>query len=95
MIERVENIIIPKIRLTSKSEDNDTDLANFKCRRMMETYIKDYLPESTSLIIMWTDKNNMLSTAYCNVSPLKRLELYIVGWLQELFDFKVERNGKK
>jgi hypothetical protein len=94
MIERLENIIVPKVKLTSRTEDDNPELDNFKCRRLLETYIKDYLPESKSVIIMWVDKNNMLSTAYCNVSPLKRLELYVVGWLQELFDIKV-KHGKE
>jgi hypothetical protein len=91
MIERIENIIIPKIKLKSKSEDNDLTLMNFKCQRMTDEFTKQYLPEAKSVIIMWVDKNNMLSTAYCNVSPLKRLELYVAGWLQELFDIKLKK----
>lgn len=94
-IERIENLIIPKTKLKSKSDDNDFTLMNFKCQRMAEEFTKEYLPEAKSVIIMWVDKDNMLSTAYCNVSPLKRLELYVVGWLQELFDIKLVKNAKK
>lgn len=95
MIERLENIIIPRNKLTSKTEDNNQTLQNFKCQRMTEEFVKDYLPEAKSVIIMWIDKDNMLSTAYCNVSPMKRLELYVVGWLQELFEIKLKKNAKE
>jgi hypothetical protein len=95
MIEKVENIVIPKIKLTSKSEDANSTLDNFKCRRLLETYVKDFLPETTGLIIMWVDGKQMLSTAYCNISPMKRLELYVVGFLQELFDIKIGKHGKE
>ena len=98
MIERIANIFMPKYKLTSKTEDDSHVLYNFKCRRMTEAFTKDYLPEATSVIIMWVDKDNMLSTAYCNVSPMKRLELYVVGWLQEAFDIKLKgsrQNAKK
>jgi hypothetical protein len=95
MIERMENFVIPKNKLTTKACESDLELNNFKCRRMVEEYVKEYLPESTSLIIMWVDKDKMLSTAYCNVSPMKRLELYVVGFLQEIFDFKVSKKHAK
>jgi hypothetical protein len=88
------NTVVPEHKILSRSEDVSPELDNYKCRRMLEQYVKDFLPDTTSLVIMWIDKNNMLSTAYCNVSPLKRLELYVVGWLQELFDIKV-KDGKK
>ena len=95
MIERIANIFIPRTKLLSKTEEDSQTLQNFKCRRMTEEFTKEYLSEAKSIIIMWVDKDNMLSTAYCNVSPLKRLELYVAGWLQELFEIKLKKNAKE
>lgn len=95
MIERVENIVMPATKLETKAETDNPDLDNFRCRRMAEEYFKKYLPDSTSLIIMWVDKNQLLSTAYCNVSFFKRIELYVVGILQEIFDIKLKNHGKE
>ena len=92
---KAENILIPKTKLNFKTEDDSVQLSNYKCKNTVELFLKDYLPETQGLIIMWVDKNNMLSTAYCNISPLKRLELYLVGWLQELFDIKLKKNAKE
>jgi hypothetical protein len=91
MIEKVLNIVMPAVRLTDQTKEDDAVLEQHRCEQMVETFAKDYLPDTKAMMILWVDKDGLLSSAACNVGGLKRLELYTVGWMQELFDIKLKR----
>lgn len=95
---KVLNLVLPKTKLDVKpaySEDDNDTLDNFRCQRAIETVIKEQFPEVKAFAILTISKHNEMSSAYCNISPLDRLWVHICGFLQELFDFKVESGGKK
>ncbi len=95
MMQRIINTVVPKTKLKAQTQDNDPVLQQFKCQRMVEEFTKTHLPESTHMVIIWIDKRGMMSSAYCNISPFNRMTLLFVTWLQELFDFKVKKDGKE
>jgi hypothetical protein len=61
----------------------------------MEEFTKTHLPKTKRMVIIWVDNDDMVSSAYCNISPFNRLTLLFIAWLQEVFDFKVKKDGEK
>jgi hypothetical protein len=92
---RIINIVIPRSKSQTRTLDRDPVLQNYKCQRLIEAYVKEHLPETQHVAIIWVDKDNMVSSAYCNISPFNRLWLLFVAWCQELIDYKVEKRGEK
>lgn len=95
---KVLNLVMPKTKINQKviaSEEDSFTLDNFRCRRMIEQVVKDHLPEAHRVAIIWLDKDDYVSAAYCNIRPLPRLWILFVAWLQELFDFRIDHHAKK
>jgi len=66
MIQKVLNIIMPAVRLTDQIKDDDAVLQQHRCKQMVETFARDYLPDTKAMMVLWVDKDGLLSSASCN-----------------------------
>jgi hypothetical protein len=86
---------MPSQKLEIHSAENDDVLDSFKCKRLIEYFEKEHLADTKSLIIIWTDKDDYMNSAYCNIPPFQRLWTLFLAWLQEMFDIRLPKHDKK
>jgi hypothetical protein len=95
ILEKFANVIVPNTKTVYVTDEMQPDLDVYQCKRMVEDFLKQNIPQAIAVTIVWVDKNNLVNSAYCNLSPLNRLWILAVAWLQELFDFKIRQHEKK